>query len=60
MPAVASLLADALEQLDQRFNELTVEDTEGIGEAASQAPVPAEGRAWWWRRRPEPLPWTDA
>lgn len=55
---VAALLQNALEPLDALFTELTVADTVGL---LYREPAGSEGAAaahgWWWKRRPDPLPW---
>ncbi|MEV0276323.1 hypothetical protein AB0I22_08065 [Streptomyces sp. NPDC050610] len=55
---VAEPLGKALTELDSRFAAATEEDLSGSlrrelsGPSADQAAV-----GWWWRRRPEPVPW---
>lgn len=49
---VAERFAEALAEVDRAFRDATVDD-EAPGVASAQAAL----RGWWWRRRPEPLPW---
>jgi hypothetical protein len=46
---------EALEQIDQAYRELTVED--GGVNLAKAADVPMADRAWYWYRRPVNPPW---
>jgi hypothetical protein len=50
-------IAVALDEVDRRFAEATVDDG---GEAlnAATGPAPA-GAGWWWRRVSQPLPWQN-
>ncbi|WP_405778529.1 hypothetical protein [Streptomyces sp. NBC_00859] len=55
-PAIAASLQTALQQLDDVFALLTVEDNQGsiiqqLGESTARM-----GQGWWWHRRPDPLP----
>ncbi|MDN3028814.1 hypothetical protein [Streptomyces sp. S.PB5] len=56
--AIAADLMSALQHLDNSYAELTAEDKGGelagllLGPEARQRQL-----AWWWHRRPEPLPW---
>ncbi|WP_329177333.1 hypothetical protein [Streptomyces sp. NBC_01477] len=56
----AELLEAAMEPLDRRFIKMTVPDPAWYLELDRQKglEVPDEDDiGWWWRRRPEPLPW---
>ncbi|MFC9736641.1 hypothetical protein ACFVKC_01830 [Streptomyces noursei] len=46
---------EALEQIDQKYRELTVED--GGENLSTAADVPITDRAWYWYRRPLNPPW---
>ncbi|MFE7615676.1 hypothetical protein [Streptomyces sp. NPDC057496] len=59
-PRVVELLESAVEPLDARFLELTVQDDDWIdGLPRPSRPGGATPRTcgWWWHRRPDPLPW---
>ncbi|MCX3059089.1 hypothetical protein [Streptomyces beihaiensis] len=54
----SDLLRLALTPLDQRFQELTIEDpTNALASELLGSTQAAEARGWWWKRRPDPLPW---
>jgi hypothetical protein len=53
---VAALLQNALEPLDALFAQLTVEDTDLLRKEL-RPDDSAPTHAWWWNRRPDPLPW---
>ncbi|MFD0024492.1 hypothetical protein [Streptomyces sp. NPDC058382] len=56
--SAAAVLRQGLQQLDSTYARLTTEDPQGslIGLLLG---AEASGRqlGWWWRRRPDPLPW---
>ena len=54
---VAALLQNALELLDPPFVELTVEDTGLLRKELAHPEDAASPLGWWWKRRPDPLPW---
>ncbi|WP_433719261.1 hypothetical protein ACQP2Y_32235 [Actinoplanes sp. CA-051413] len=48
-PAVQSHFTEALTRVDEAFRAAT-----------RDRPVAAEGKAWWWQRVPDPVPWPSA
>ncbi|WP_158706463.1 MULTISPECIES: hypothetical protein [Streptomyces] len=46
---------DALEQIDQAYHRLTIDD--GGADLAEATQLPLDGRAWYWHRRPSNPPW---
>ncbi|MEV1025479.1 hypothetical protein [Streptomyces sp. NPDC050264] len=54
------LLKLAVEPLDARFLELTIQDGTWINELprpSKPGGATSQSHDWWWRRRPDPLPW---
>ncbi|MEV6963444.1 hypothetical protein AB0M97_30700 [Streptomyces sp. NPDC051207] len=50
---------EALRELDSQYRELTIDDGgQAVGALGSNA-VDLAGRAWYWRRRPQVLPWAS-
>ena len=60
LPAEARTGFDALlNQLDQRFREVTQDDGgESLHWRLNEPASATAARAWWWQRRPVRLPWT--
>ncbi|NEB81193.1 hypothetical protein G3I40_39200 [Streptomyces sp. SID14478] len=59
-PQAVELLKPAVEPLDERFEELTVQDDAWVAELTQSAKAgltTSEGQGLWWQRRPDPLPW---
>ncbi len=50
-------LTQALDLLDRKFEELTVDDGGEALATALGAATTDLGDGWWWHRRPEPVPW---
>ncbi|MGW7075211.1 hypothetical protein [Streptomyces sp. NPDC054866] len=57
-PAAMAVLQRGLQQLDSAYVGLTAEDGQGLLAGLLLGPEPQSVQlGWWWRRRPEPLPW---
>ncbi|MGW7087471.1 hypothetical protein ACWGH2_28790 [Streptomyces sp. NPDC054871] len=53
-----AVLQRGLQQLDSAYVGLTAEDRQGLLAGLLLGPEPWSAQlGWWWRRRPEPLPW---
>ncbi|MFI9046258.1 hypothetical protein [Streptomyces sp. NPDC053427] len=58
--SVATLYKRYVDKVDGLYQELTVEDTEHVVMGDSGGPVTdSVQKAWWWYRRPEPMPWEE-
>ncbi|WP_274911325.1 hypothetical protein [Streptomyces sp. WZ-12] len=57
-PVTREALADSIQKLDDVLARCTVQDEDGlvIGRPSGAHTEQAE-RGWWWRRRPDPMPW---
>ncbi|MFE3885321.1 hypothetical protein ACFXPQ_20845 [Streptomyces lydicus] len=56
---VATLYRRYLDKVDSLYQELTVEDKEHVIAGDQGEPVThLTQKAWWWHRRPEPMPWS--
>ncbi len=56
--SVAVLCRRYLDKVDSLYKELTVEDKEHVVvDDRDEPPAGSVQKAWWWYRRPEPMPW---
>ncbi|MFI0779477.1 hypothetical protein [Streptomyces sp. NPDC021212] len=56
--SVAVLYKRYFDKVDNLYKELTVEDKEHVvGDDRDESTVGSVQKAWWWYRRPDPMPW---
>lgn len=56
---VATLYKRYLDKVDSLYQELTVDDEEHVIVDGHDEPTAGSAqKAWWWYRRPEPMPWS--
>ncbi|WP_327225162.1 hypothetical protein OG229_15910 [Streptomyces platensis] len=56
---VATLYKRYLDKVDSLYQELTVDDEEHVVVDGWDEPTDGSAqKAWWWYRRPEPMPWS--
>jgi hypothetical protein len=57
---VATLYKRYLDKVDSLYQELTVDDEEHVVVDGRNEPTDGSAqKAWWWYRRPEPMPWSS-
>ncbi|AJT67357.2 hypothetical protein T261_5741 [Streptomyces lydicus] len=58
--SIATLYKRYVDKVDSLYQELTVEDKEHVVIGDSHRPITdSVQKAWWWYRRPEPMPWEE-